>query len=779
MKELFFKLLRDIRQSKGQFIAIILVLAVGAFFSTGLSTVSKSLRDYTNNYFKTNNLSDLNVYYSQISQDKINTLKKIKGINRIEGRYTFDATQMFGTLKTSLTVHSIPTNNEIDKLTIIKGSTPSNKDEILLDSHYAKEHNYHIGDNIKLNANKKNFKFKISGFCEDVEHAYNIKDPSLVIPDHKTYGVAYISSKRIPEISGSSYYNELIVDAKDGYDIDKIGNSIESKSKDLPYLYQLSKERTVSYTALYGSVKSNGVMGKVIPLIFFIVAAITTFLTISRIVDSQRNQIGIMKALGIKNSTIILHYIEYSILVGILGSIIGSILGIIIVPQIGSTNNQYSLPNYKTSIDFISIIPTVLLSIFFGVIASYLSCIKILKECAAQAMRPKPPKKSKRIFIERFAFIWKRLSYGNKIILRNIFLTKKRALCSSISIIICVILLIISFGYETSMRYVTKQLNEVYKYDLRIDYKYPITTNTLKLPSNVKRYYTLSELPVEFISSGNKKDMSVTVTKKGNNLINIYNEKNNKISLDNTGIIIPKSYADKYKLSKGDSIKLKFISPELKGKSVNMKISKISLQYIGGQSIYCTPKYLKSVGIKYNPTSLLVKVNNSSKFSKTHNFFKKEDSVDKVTDKGDLKKSVDNSVKGNNPACITLILCAIILSAASIFTMSSINIFERTRELATLKVLGYQKNKINRLVFIENIIITVFSVIIVLPLSIYIFKLFTKAMSSVDQLVPDKLDISAVALSILITFLVTIISNLLLRKKTAKIDMIESLKGVE
>jgi len=775
MKELFFKLLRDIKHAKGQFIAIILVIAVGAFFSVALSSLSKSLNDYTNNYFKTNNLSDLNVYYSQISQDKINTLEEIRGINKIEGRYTFDATEMFGSLKTFLKVHSIPAENEINKCTIIKGSIPSNKDEIMLDSYYAKEHNYRIGDEVKINTSKETFKFKISGFCENVEHAYNIRDASLVIPDHKTYGVAYISEKRIHEISGNPYYNELMVDVNSGYDVERIGKTIEAKSKGLPYLYQLNKERTVSFNKVDTNIKSNKLMSRVIPLIFFMVAAITTFLTISRIVDSQRNEIGIMKALGIKNTNIVLHYMEYSILASILGSATGSILGFIFARMEEDELDQlYSLPDFKISADFVSIIPILILSIIFGLAACYMACRRILKEQACQAMRPKPPKRTKKIFIERFGGVWRKLSYSNKIILRNIFLTKHRALCSSIGIIMCVILLIIVFGYEISMKNVVSEVNDVYKYDLRVNYKYPITSKDLKIPSAVKSYYTLSEFPVEY----DKKDMMLTVTPKENNLISIYDNESNKISLEDTGVIIPKSYADKYNLSEGDSIKLKFISPELEGKSVNMRISKVSVQYVG-QTAYCTPKYLKSLGIKYNPTSLFIKVINKNKVSNVHNFLKKDNFVDKVADKSELIKPVNNSIKQNGAILISLMFCAVILSAASIFTMSSINIFERTRELATLKVLGYQGNKINSLVFIENAIITVFSVIVVLPFSPYIFKLFTKSMSNVDQIVPDKLNISAAVISVLITALVTIISNLFLRGKIKKIDMVGSLKGVE
>lgn len=140
MMKLFLKLLRDMKQSLGQFIAFVLIIAVGAFFYTGLVTLSDNLTTYSKQYFKEHHLSDLNVYYNQISPHDIASLSKIDGITKIEGRYSVDATQAFDGYKTSLKLHSIPIENEINTPAIIEGSIPSKKDHILLDSHYAKEH---------------------------------------------------------------------------------------------------------------------------------------------------------------------------------------------------------------------------------------------------------------------------------------------------------------------------------------------------------------------------------------------------------------------------------------------------------------------------------------------------------------------------------------------------------------------------------------------------------------------------------------------------------------
>ncbi|TDY05363.1 UNVERIFIED_CONTAM: MacB-like protein [Lysinibacillus xylanilyticus] len=231
--KLFLKLLRDTKQSMGQFIAILLVVA----FYAGLVTYSNNLSAYTKDYFQKHNLSDLNVYFSHLSKNDVTRLSKIEDINKIEGRYTFDGTQTFEDYKTSLKIHSIPEINEINTPTLTDGNIPSKKDEILLDSHYAKEHHYRVGDQITINANESSFNFTISGLGENVEHAKKNE-----IQDHKTYGVAYIAEETLPEILKGFYYNEIIIDAKEDYDIEKLGKSIEEQSKQLSYLDQVSKD---------------------------------------------------------------------------------------------------------------------------------------------------------------------------------------------------------------------------------------------------------------------------------------------------------------------------------------------------------------------------------------------------------------------------------------------------------------------------------------------------------------------------------------------------------
>lgn len=773
--KLFLKLLRDIKQSLGQFIAFVLVIAVGAFFYAGLITLSDNLSANSKAYFKEHNLSDVNVYYNQISEQDIESLREIQGINKIEGRYTLEATQAFDDIKATLKIHSIPENNEINTSTIIEGRTPSQKDEILLDFHYAKEHQYQVGDQIQLSMNDNNVTFTISGLGMNVEYV-----KKNATQDHKAYGFAYIIDAALPGIVGGHYYNEILIDAKDGFNSDQLGQMIEANSKELSYVNLVNKERTFNYTQLQQMFHNNKMMSKVIPLVLFIITALILFLTMSRIIDSQRNQVGIMKALGVKNRNIMFHYMGYPVLVGILGSILGYVIAAsVFIPMIAAKSaTSTSLPDITFSLALTSVIVPIFFSSAFGIVACYLSARPILRERAAMAMRPKPPKKMKKLLIERIPGFWSVISYSYKIILRNIFLNKTKALASSFGVMVSTVLMITAFGTQMGLLQVAGQIEKVNTYDLKVDYLSGIAPETLQLPTGIKTSYTLSTIPVELIKGDGNKSATLVITEKENNLIQYVDDNGDRIGLNDSGVLVPKSYADEYRIAKGDSIGIKFTAPEFANKTVDMKVLHISTQY-SNPSFYITPSYLMSFGIDYNPTSLLVEADSTTVLTNIRTYFEQDQQVETVADKSDLKRSAVYMLKQNSFVFILFIISAVVLSFGTIYTISSINIYERNRELATLKVLGYPRNKINRLIFFENMILTTFAVVVALPIGAYLYKLAVNAMASAHQQIPDQVNLVVIVISVSTAFTLTILSNLLIRRKVTQINMIESLKSTE
>lgn len=777
MTKLAVKLLRDVKQSFVQCTALALVVAVGAFFYAGLNSYSTEQRAYIEAYFTQHNRSDLNVVYDHISQEDAARLSRVEGIERIEARYTMDATQHVEGDKTSLKIHSIPEDNRINTPKIIEGRIPQQKNEIIVDAHYAQAHHYQVGETIHLVANERELAFTISGLVENVEYV-----KKNATQDHTAYGFAYIPEEAIAEASGTGrlYYNELLVDASEGYDVDQLGQVIEGQSQNLSYLDQLSKERSFGYAQIHQTIYNNGMMSKVIPLVLFLISAIILFLTMSRTIDSQRHQIGIMKALGVKDRNIMLHYMGYPVLISIAGSVMGCVIAAaVFIPLVtASSARSYALPGISYSLSFFSLIPPMLISALFGLLSVYFSGRSILRERAAQAMRPKPPRTMKKLFIERFPGLWRRTSYSHKLILRNLFLNKRKALASSIGIVASTVLLITALGTQAALQKIADQIEKVHTYDFKVDYKADSSADTVQLPSGIKHHYFLSALPVELVKGNEKENATLMATEKENSLIHFYDEHGNEIFLEDHGALVPKSYADRYNIAEGDTIQLKLTEPKYRNQTVDMQVLKISDQY-NNPAFYVTPTYLDSLNISYSPTSLLVQSDHVSNLAGIRSFFEQDQQVESIADKTDLKASAEYIIKQNRFMFIMFIISAVLLSFGAVYTISSINIYERKRELATLKVLGYPKHKINRLIFAENGILTAFAVIAAMPVGIYFYAIVVKALSSTHQQIPDQLSPSVILVSALFAFLLTALCSLLLRVKVTKINMIESLKSIE
>lgn len=769
------KLIRDIRQSAGQFLSFVLIVAVGAFFYTGLATLSHNLSSYTDVYIDEHRLSDLNVYYSPFSPEETARFGQLEGVSRIEGRYSFEATEAFEGYRTSLNIHSIPGNNEINTMAMTEGRLPSGAGEMALDARYAEAHQHRVGDNITVRTGDTELTFTISGLGENVEYM-KINETQ----DHRNHGFAYVNEQVIPEIAGGFFYNELLVRAAEGYDIDRIGASIEELSKDLPYLGQESKERSFSYSNLISTLHNNRLMSQVIPLVLFLIEAIILYLAMSRIIDSQRNQVGIMKALGIKNSSIMLHYMGYPVLVGIVGSILGYVISAaVFVPFISvSIGRSYSLPDIHFALSLPLLLPPLLISGSFGALACYLSGRKLLKQGAAQAMRPKPPKSMKSIWIERIPGLWKRLPYSYKLILRNIFLNKSKVLASSAGVMVSTVLLITAFGTQASLQKVAGQFEQVYSYDFKIHYKAGHTAGGSHLPDGIESQYGLSAYPIQLHKGTRSEKASLIVTEPQNDLIRYYDDQGNALRLTGEGVLVPQSYADHYGIVEGDTVQIVFTAPEYGNRMAEMKVSGISAQY-STPAFYATPAYLAEFGLEYSPDTMVAEAGEAADLAAIRSQLEKDQTVDSIYDKEDLRREARYILQQNSFVFIMFIVCAVILSFGAIYTISSINIYERNRELATLKVLGYFKNRINRLIFFENMVVTAFAVLIALPVCGYVYEMVVKALSSTHQQIPDQLNVRIVLVSVLLAFALTVLANVLLRRRVDRIPMIESLKGLE
>ena len=777
MKILLKKLFRDIRSSLAQFITIILIVSIGSFLYVGLSSVSNSLRDYTQKYYHDYHLSDATVNFTSLTPEEVDSIKdKYTNIQEAEGRVKFEGKQTFKKYTSSLTISSFSPTSKLNSSYILQGRKKLENNEIYLDSDYIKAHHYKVDDSVQIQFNNKEYTFKIAGIIENPEFVMKVSGNNLT-PEPQKFGIGYITEQSAFDILKSNSYNQLLLKIKG--DKKTILRKL-SEDYDTTYISGLVTTESSNFTNLNTLITTDESLSRVIPILFFIVAAVITFISMTRLIQQNRGQTGVMRSLGKKIGFIRSYYLFYTLLTSFIGTMIGSGLAYLAFTGIGEAQVSalYALPNYSVKIELQSLVPAFCLVLLFGLLAIYLSTRKTLKERPANLIRQEPPKNIKGILLERIPVFWRYLSYGSKYAVRNIFLNKIRFCLNLLGVALSFLMIILAFGYYNAMTTVVNmEINDVNTYNISIiSSKVGAIQDKLSINHQLK----FEKLYFQEVELG-KGDDSITTTlyasDQKEHFMKVYNN-GQELSHYSNGIVVPEVYANKLRLNVGDEVRLAF--PHTQQSPFKFRVSAISSQY-SSKFIVANTDYLKKQGVIMQPSMLLIRKGKNNK-EKTSQIIQSAKDIDKdlsYTTKEDIQKNMDSVLSTTFPMVVIFLICAMSLTIATIYNISSINIFDRTRDIATLKVLGYSKNKVNNLIFKENIIISCVAILLAIPFSSFFFTIFIDAMTTELQSMPDRLPYWCFVLAIVCVLGITVLSNLLLRRQVKTIDMIEGLKSVE
>ncbi|MDT9556079.1 mutanobactin A system ABC transporter permease subunit MubY, partial [Streptococcus mutans] len=574
-------------------------------------------------------------------------------------------------------------------------------------------------------------------------------------------------------------YNQLLLKIK-GNNSKKVLQKL-SEDYDTTYISGLVTTESSNYTNLKSLITTDESLSRVIPILFFIVAAVITFISMTRLIQQNRVQTGIMRSLGKRIRYIRSYYLFYTLLTSSIGTFIGSVLAYFAFTDIGEAqvSSLYALPNYHVKIELQSLIPSFCLVLLFGLLAIYFSTRKVLKERPANLIRQEPPKNIKGILLERIPFLWRYLSYGSKYVIRNIFLNKIRFCLNLLGVALSFLMIILAFGYYNAMTTVVNtEINDVNTYNISI-ISPKINSIQDKLSNNPHlKFEKLDIQKLELGQGNNSIATTLYASSQKEHFMKVYKKNGQELSHYSNGIVIPKVYANKLHLKIGDKVRLALSNTQQS--PIKVRVTAISTQY-SSKFIVADADYLKEQGVTLHPSMLLIQKGKNSN-EKTSQLIQSAKVIDKdltYTTKKDVRSNMNAILSTTFPMVVLFLICAMSLTVATIYNISSINIFDRTRDIATLKVLGYSKNKVNNLIFKENIIISCVAMGFALPVGHSLFILFINAMTTELQAMPNELPYWCFALAIVCVLGITILSNLLLHRKVKAIDMIEGLKSVE
>ena len=578
--------------------------------------------------------------------------------------------------------------------------------------------------------------------------------------------------------------DELIEDGQK--EIDDAKSSLEKMEGCDWYIFDRSYNP--GYDGLGQDADRMGNLAKVFPIIFFLVAALVCLTNMTRMVEEQRIQIGGMKALGYSKLTISMKYVGYGLIPSALGCIIGLCVGFTVFPTMIFTAYQimYQVPNIELHWYNDIAVMCFVSSIACTTLSSLWACLATLRETPANLMRPKTPPAGKRVFLEYITFIWNKMKFIHKVTARNLFRYQKRFWMTVIGIAGCTALMIAGFGIRSSLTFTMgRQYDELFHYDAQVTISTDISEDEL---NSFKNFVETEERITGYTHS---QMMSYTArTDEGNQTAYLFVLDNEEvkdfidildydtgemITMGDDGIYLDKKLSELLNVSVGDTI---LIDSDDK---VFVEVAGIFEHYTG-HFTYMTPTcYENTFGKEYNPNGYLMKFSSIDPEFCDEIFedFMEYDGILSTSRMYDVKDTYLRSMERIDFVVIIIILCSGALALIVLYNLSDINISERRRELATIKVLGFYDNEVSAYVYRENVVLTIFGIILGLLLGHALHTWLVRSVEIDLMMFGRETSTSAYIFSAILTVVFAIAANYIAHLKMKKIDMVESLKSAE
>lgn len=795
MKTIYKKALRDLLKNKFQYSCVLLVVILGSALFLGFSSTARVEDEFLEDYVTEYNLPDLWVYYSSVSDREADIIADIDGVEDAAARFQGDLTVDFDGRQSKLTMMSYNKDSDLAKAYVCDGKMPEEPYEVAVDAEYADANDLEIGDEIQISINNHEMTMNVVGLVESAEYMIKLPDTMSDIPDPEAYGIGFFNFDTITEeLGGEIPYNQIIVKIKDDADANDVAKKIEEKADKDTFVYCASRKLNTGYSMIESHVEQNTRLGFMFPAVFYLIAAVIVFITLSNTINSQRTQIGVMKALGYKNSKIVMHYMLDSLVISVVGTVAGGILGNIVVPKIliFALKRQFDIPTIEPKFYIMNIIPSVLLMSAFAAAATVLSCRKMQKENAASEMRPLTPGIDHKLLLEKASGIWDKFKMDSRIVLRNIFLNKRRMILSMIGIVGSTAVIIAGIGLKQSVdKLLVVQYQKILKSDAEVSLLNTVNLEDgsaevvdpekIELPEGTDALkYT--RLLCEFKPNADDIIYVNVVAFEDDDyedFFSILNEDGENIKLNDDGFIISQRIANKYGYKVGDTVTFTNIDSNYETVGIEGKVTGISYQYLS-QDVFCTPEFLARNGITPKTLNMYVNI-----IDEKLNY---EDIEDKFLDMPEVLavKSIDKIEQDEIEWCEVIILDAIvmaivamIISLAVISCISSINYLERRRVLATMKACGYSNRQIFKLFVRENLFITVIGAIIGVPVGMKILAFVLNMSETTTCAYPYPPVALNCTIAVVLVIVYTLIANLTVRRKIKKLNMVEILKNVE
>lgn len=765
---LFRKLCRDLIQNRTQFISIFLMAFLGMFIFVSMDAESHGARQAIEKYYDQMALADLWVLGNGFSADEERQVANLKGVEQTERRLLLSGDTQLENDKYLMQLIFFG-DYKVSQLDVLEGEPiDGQKEGLWIESFFAKAHGLDIGDTMTLKVNDLEITGIIKGLVRSPEYVYYLSEEETIMPNYSNYGFVFLPEAQFTKEEGI-IYNQLLIrtDANDEAALIQLKQRIED-TLDRDNIIITDRKQNESYAMFDSEIMQHKAMGVMFSAVFLLIAVLGIITTMTRLTSNQRTQIGTLKSLGFSKRIITKHYVSYGFWISLAGSVIGAYIGYLVIPQVlyDQFAQTYITPPLQAK-PSINSYAAIILSVFISTLVSYFACRKELRDPPAVTLRPAAPKKEKHSRFEK-SRLWLTLSFSTQWNFRDVLRNKTRSLMGMAGVAGCTMLMLSAFGCNDAM---TDMIHWMYGELMTAKNKIVLsdTADYLDALDYCREYngQLIQESSVEFVTEAARKTGMMTVVDIGNYL-HYQNDQLDHIKLTQSGgVALTYKMAQSLQVEQGDYIKWHIMGED------EWETTRVTQIYRDPtmQGISMTRETFEQLEHTFLPTAVLCNRSVSKSLSE-------DEEVQTVMNIAEMKEGFADSMEMMILLIGIMVSGAVILGIVVLYNLGVLSFVEKTREIATLKVLGFKSRNIRSILQKQNIWITSMGIMIGLALGYFLLLGICSTISESMDLVARPSMLSYL-FAIGGTFVVSVSVNSILSGKVKTINMVDALKGVE
>ncbi len=774
------KAIRSMLRNKKAYFSCIILMALGVSLYISFSTSVLNLTMARDNYYEDYRLADIFAKVSAIKENDIFYIEKINGIEeavpRIVNDFRIEHEDIDTLMTIRLTSHDLDYNGYTINQYLYDGYDITSDRDILLNVEFMNLNNINIGDTVNINYAGKSIPLTVVGSVISPEYVYLVKNDKELVADKKTFGFGYLSNDMMNTISNANNtYNDLVITLDDGYTFDDVKTSLEDVLKKYGLISLTPQDKHVSFLMFDSEIEGIKSQTTAMPMMFLGMVVAILYLTLKRVIEQERMEIGMIKAFGYTNFEILKHYLVYGLLTSLFGGILGCIMGYTMSNSLLTLYLEYYVVPIAGSTFVIQpFFIGFILAFSCGIIGTIFGVKKVLTLSPVDAMKSEVP------------IVNIKKSFGNNPLLKAIFKTSgfmalrniQRNKIRSLFIVLSISFSFAMAAYMASATAMTDgmmfvQFNNVKKYDAKFSFFDPVDESTLNYIQDYEDITIaegLYELPVNLRYKDNSTGTVLLGMNTNSSLYKIYDEhlKNNK-SLTKDGIVLCSYYADTLGVKQGDYL---YIDSPLLDESIKIQVTDIA-QMTLADSAYIDINLLYNLFDLSGYTSIIF---NTDNYDIIKEDFKTGQNISNIEDKETVNKNLKEMVQSFDIIFDFMFFMTVAIVFIIIYNISTIAFSERSREYATLKVIGVTTSEIAEIVNLEFWLLTLvglfLGIFFAIGLKISINSLIAIDNFSLDTNIYPNEIISATIQCTLAVFL----ANTMNKKNIKKLDLVTVLK---